>query len=113
MGSNLEIKSISEAIKFTGDYRFLFTTKFLEEYLPLLSTRLDGAKENDEKQRILSEADNWAISYSLAIYKFYPINPSFRHAIDSSPELSSNFKKMKTWLDGKDGSKLAEEFAGG
>lgn len=113
MDAGLEAKTISDAIKLVGDYRFLFTDKFIEEALGSLSTRLHSASNKADKSAVLFEAEDWASAYSLAIYKLYPSNAGFRQTIDSNPELASNFNKMKEWLDARHGKAIAGDLIGG
>ncbi len=89
------------------DYTVWFTDKFVSNCFGPFPQKYEKAADS-EKQEIFADAKTAAVVYSLLVYYIYKIKPDFRKAVDSSKELSSNYKAIKAWLDGVGGRKIAD-----
>ncbi|MEM4366637.1 MAG: hypothetical protein QW035_00695 [Candidatus Anstonellales archaeon] len=104
-----EIKSFADAKKYIS-YPALFSDVFVKGFIPELSERINTEKDKKEKERLLSELSIHLANYSVIIYYLYGRKPGLKEAIDSSPELSRNFKDIKAWLDANNGREYAAKY---
>lgn len=94
------------------DYRVFFTNKVCSAYLDLLPSEEISGKNSTAKENISAQIRAAAAVYATVIYYIYPNKPLFKKEIDSTPELSANFRKAEQWINTNGFAGLAEEFVG-
>ena len=92
------------------DYRVLFTDAMSKEYIESIAQRLSSAKNQDEYDAVAYELNAVASFYALVVYYAYPKKEWLRKSIAANPELSSNYKMVKTWLDANNVKEVAHYF---
>ena len=94
-------------------YKHWFTSQMASGYINSLRTEYMNAKDEEYRLAILNATKQALGIYSFLVYYAYPERPGFKEEIDSSPELSTNFKAVKAWLDENGGQKLADDVVQG
>lgn len=92
------------------DYPMWFTNQMAKGYVGMFPARFSMCKNEEEREKILFEAEMTASLYAVLVYYRYNERNDFRNAIDSNEELAENFKMIKAWLDEREGKQAADEF---
>jgi len=92
------------------NYPMWFSDQMAKGYVGMFPVRFSMCKNDEEKEKILFEAQMTASLYAVLVYYRYNERSDFRSIIDSKPELAENFKMIKAWLDKRDGKAAADEF---
>ena len=99
----------SSATGLRYDYLPFFSNDVYSLYFLAFPKRLSSAKDEAERVKIFNEARVATGLYCSVVYNIYPNSRDFKTGIDSSPELSANFRNIKKFLDGHGGREAAGE----
>jgi len=87
----------------SGDYSGWFTNHIAKDYIAFLPKEYVSTKDPQERFELAMQAEKAVQLYSMLVYYIYPNRPDFKRKIDSSEELSGNFRMVKEWLDQNNG----------
>lgn len=93
-----------------SNYTNWFSDGMVGKQMQTLYSKLQSAKNEEQKTSVLVEGEAAMVLYSTLIYYVYPSVPSVKKEIDNKPELKQNFDRMKGWFDNNGGSKIADDF---
>ncbi|MCX6772129.1 MAG: hypothetical protein NTX79_08855 [Candidatus Micrarchaeota archaeon] len=102
-------EDLQKAVK-GGDVSLWFSDPLFVKYTQAFPARYREAESDIEREDIYREAKQVLALYSICTYYIYPNSPAFREKIASNKEFGKNFGRMKKWLDGNEGKKIADEF---
>lgn len=79
-----------------------FSDAMAVDYASSLLPKLELSK-GSEKKAVEAETLGTTFLYSFLIYSAYPKDKEFRRVVESNPEYSKNFKRIKQRLDSSNG----------